>query len=68
MMTWYIAPVMFVFALIPQNVIEATTNYLQRYWVPFALPVNMLGLPFLLLVIGKLKKGSAAFAAKNGNG
>ncbi|MDF9844370.1 MULTISPECIES: endospore germination permease [unclassified Paenibacillus] len=67
-MTWFIAPVMFVFALIPQNVIEATTNYLQRYWVPFALPVNMLGLPFLLLVIGKLKKGSGASAAKNGNG
>ncbi|AIQ54030.1 GerAB/ArcD/ProY family transporter [Paenibacillus sp. FSL R7-0331] len=67
MLIWVNAPVMFVFALIPQNVIEATTNYLQRYWVPFALPVNMLGLPLLLLVIGTLKKGTGTAAAAGGN-
>ncbi|WP_042197063.1 GerAB/ArcD/ProY family transporter [Paenibacillus camerounensis] len=66
-MIGFIAPVMFVFALIPQNVIEATTNYLQRYWVPIAMPVNMLGLPLLLLVIGTLKKGTGTAAAAGGN-
>jgi spore germination protein KB len=60
MMIWFITPVMFAFALIPQNVTEATTNYMQRYWVPFALPVNMLGLPLLLLLVGLRKKGKSA--------
>lgn len=56
-MIWFIAPVMFAFALIPQNVTEATKHYLLHYWVPVALPVNMLGLPLLLLVIGKWRQG-----------
>ncbi|WP_379141247.1 endospore germination permease [Paenibacillus sp. sgz500992] len=56
LMIWFIAPVMFAFALIPQNVTEATTNYMQRYWVPVALPVNMLGLPMLLLLVGLWRK------------
>ncbi|WP_019910154.1 GerAB/ArcD/ProY family transporter [Paenibacillus sp. HW567] len=56
-MIWFLAPIMFIFALIPQNVTEATTNYLQRYWVPVALPVNMIGLPLLLLIVGKWKQG-----------
>ncbi|MNO27681.1 Spore germination protein YndE [compost metagenome] len=59
LMIWFIAPVMFAFALIPQNVTEATTNYLQRYWVPVGLPVNMLGLPLLLFIVGKLRKGKS---------
>lgn len=54
-MTWFIAPVILVFALFPQNVTEATANYLLRYWVPFVLPVNMLLLPLLLLIVGKAK-------------
>ncbi|OKP84591.1 endospore germination permease [Paenibacillus sp. P32E] len=60
---WFIAPVMFVFALIPQDVTEATSNYLQRYWVPFAMPVNMLGLPLLLLVVGKWRQKKRPAAA-----
>ncbi|OKP95458.1 endospore germination permease [Paenibacillus sp. P46E] len=59
-MIWFIAPVMFAFALIPQNVTEGTTNYLQRYWVPFALPVNMLGLPLLLLIVGKWRQARSS--------
>ncbi|WP_379150825.1 endospore germination permease [Paenibacillus sp. sgz5001063] len=56
LLIWFIAPVMFAFALIPQNVTESTTNYLLRYWVPFALPVNMLALPLLLLIVGKWRQ------------
>lgn len=54
-LTWFIAPVVLIFALFPQNVTEATANYLLRYWVPFVLPVNMIGLPLLLLVVGKAR-------------
>ncbi|MNR19593.1 Spore germination protein [compost metagenome] len=60
---WFIAPVMFVFALVPQDVTETSTNYLQRYWVPVAMPVNMLGLPLLLLVAGKWRQRKRPAAA-----
>lgn len=53
---WFIAPVMIAFALFPKNVVEATANYLLNYWVPIALPINMLGLPLLLLIVGKIKQ------------
>ncbi|MDQ0194174.1 GerAB/ArcD/ProY family transporter [Paenibacillus wynnii] len=55
-MIWFIAPVIFVFALIPQDVTEATGHYLNHYWVPVVLPVNMLGLPLLLLIAGKWRQ------------
>ncbi|WP_233568188.1 hypothetical protein [Cohnella faecalis] len=44
------------FALIPTTVGQATANYLFNYWVPFALPVNMFGLPLLLLLVGKIRQ------------
>ncbi|MBD0381047.1 GerAB/ArcD/ProY family transporter [Paenibacillus sedimenti] len=55
-MVWFVAPVVTVFALFPKNVSQATGSYLLNYWVPVALPVNMLGLPLLLLIVGKLKQ------------
>ncbi|SFF42651.1 spore germination protein KB [Paenibacillus algorifonticola] len=55
-MIWLIAPVIMVFAYFPTNVSEATSNYLMNYWVPFALPVNMIALPLLLLIVGKIKQ------------
>lgn len=55
-MIWLIAPVIMVFAYFPANVSEATSNYLMNYWVPIALPVNMIALPLLLLIVGKIKQ------------
>ncbi|WP_245855740.1 GerAB/ArcD/ProY family transporter [Paenibacillus rigui] len=56
MMIWFIAPVVLVFALFPHNISEATGNYLNNYWVPLVLPVNMIGLPLLLLIVGKIRQ------------
>ena len=55
-MIWFIVPVIFIFALIPQDITEATEHYLRNYWIPVAMPVNMLGLPFLLLIVGKWRQ------------
>jgi hypothetical protein len=55
-MIWFVAPVVLLFAMIPGNVSEATAAYLLNYWVPIALPVNMIGLPLLLLIVGKIKQ------------
>lgn len=56
---WLIAPVTIAFALIPANATEATSNYLLNYWVPIVLPVNMLGLPLLMLIVGKIRKAAS---------
>jgi spore germination protein KB len=55
MMIFFIAPVVMVFAYFPKNVSESTANYLLNYWVPYALPINMIFFPLLLLVVGKIK-------------
>lgn len=55
-MVWLNAPVIMAFALIPKNVSESAINYLLNYWIPIALPLNMVGLPLLLLVVGKIRK------------
>lgn len=67
-MIWFVAPVIFIFALIPQDVTQASTHYLQNYWAPVAMPVNMLGLPLLLLIAGKWRqRKSPAPAAPTDN-
>ncbi|WP_199614765.1 GerAB/ArcD/ProY family transporter [Paenibacillus alkalitolerans] len=55
-MLWFVAPVVTVFAMVPRNVSEAISHYLLNYWVPIALNVNMIALPFLLLVVAKLRR------------
>lgn len=57
-MVWLITPVVMAFAYFPKNVSEATANYLLNYWVPYALPINMIGLPLLLLIVGKIRIGN----------
>jgi spore germination protein KB len=52
---WFVMPVCGIFALFPKNVVEATSNYLLNYWIPVALYVNMIGLPALMLVVGKIR-------------
>lgn len=53
---WFVAPITVLFSLIPKNVSQATTNYLLHYWVPVVLPVNMIGLPLLMLIVGKIRQ------------
>jgi len=55
-MIWLVAPVAFLFSLYPTSVIESTNHYLLNYWVPIVLPVNMIGLPLLMLIVGVIKK------------
>jgi len=31
-------------------------NFLHRFWIPYVMPINMIGLPLLMLVIGSIRK------------
>ncbi|MCC3373963.1 endospore germination permease [Cohnella sp. REN36] len=56
------APIVLLLALLPKNVTQASSNYLQHYWVPIAMPLNMFVLPLVLLVVGKLKRNRSCRA------
>ncbi|MEB3102598.1 GerAB/ArcD/ProY family transporter [Ferviditalea candida] len=53
---WFAAPLVAILSLIPRNVTESTALYLNNYWVPVVLPVNMIGIPLMLLIIGTVRK------------
>lgn len=53
---WFVAPLVAILSLIPRNVTESTMLYLNNYWVPVVLPVNMIGIPLMLLIIGTIRK------------
>ncbi len=52
---WILAPLMLALGLIPNNMIQSTTVYLNSYWVPWVLPMNMLLIPLFLLIVGKIR-------------
>jgi len=56
MLIWFVAPFVTILAIIPRNVTQSTTHYLLNYWVPVVLPINMIGIPLLLLIISKIQK------------
>jgi spore germination protein KB len=56
-LVWIEGAIATVYALIPKNIVQATSNYLLHYWIPVALYVNMIGLPLLLLIVGKIRLG-----------
>ncbi|WEG12258.1 endospore germination permease [Pullulanibacillus sp. KACC 23026] len=53
---WILAPCMLVLGILPRNMYESTTLFLNYYWVPWVLSVNMFLLPLLLLLIGSIRK------------
>lgn len=55
-LVWILAPIFIAFAIYPESVVESTNHYLKNYWIPFVLPVNMIGLPLLLWIVGSIRK------------
>lgn len=53
---WVVAPFGFITALSIKNVqVDVPQYYMRMYWIPFVLPINMIGIPLLLLIIGLLR-------------
>lgn len=53
---WCIVPIITAFSIFPDHVVETTNHYLNNYWIPVVLPLNMIGLPLLLLIVGSIRK------------
>ncbi|THE09654.1 hypothetical protein E1I69_21585 [Bacillus timonensis] len=55
---WFVAIASIVLSLIYPNNNVASVSYLEKYWLPFVLPINMIGIPLLLWGIGVIRKNS----------
>lgn len=55
-MTWIVAPIAVILALIPRNYLEGSIFFPQKIAIPFILPIHMVGLPLLMWGAAALKK------------
>ncbi|CAN7523839.1 endospore germination permease [Paenibacillus sp. LjRoot153] len=53
---WWIAPIVFVISLLPRNTNDSM-NY-AKFWLGVIFPINLIGIPMLLWIIGSIRKKS----------
>ncbi|MCM2532339.1 GerAB/ArcD/ProY family transporter [Neobacillus pocheonensis] len=53
---WFLTPISFVMAVSIKNIQIFGQYYDKFYLLPFVFPVNMIGIPLLLLVVGWIRK------------
>lgn len=53
---WVIAPFIYILALVPRNVIDINILYPIKFLIPFVFPVNLVGIPLLLWIVGTIRK------------
>ncbi|WP_028392514.1 GerAB/ArcD/ProY family transporter [Bacillus cihuensis] len=53
---WFVAAFSFVYALLFPNVTITEVEYINKYWIPFVFPVNIIGIPLLLWIVGSIRK------------
>lgn len=53
---WFVACATFIIAIVLVNFHFERVEFLARYWNPIVMPINMIGIPLLLLVVGKIRK------------
>ncbi|WP_169091358.1 endospore germination permease [Paenibacillus sp. PL91] len=52
---WLIAPIVFVISLLPRNTID-TMSFAKSFWHDVIFPINLIGIPLLLWIIGTIRK------------
>ncbi|GMK43228.1 spore germination protein YndE [Paenibacillus glycanilyticus] len=52
---WWIAPIVFVLSLLPHNTND-TMNYAKSIWHDWIFPINLVGIPLILWIIGSIRK------------
>lgn len=51
---WFIAPIVITLAISYR--VPFGLEYINKYWIPIALPINMIGIPLLLWIVGIARK------------
>ncbi|MFB5192380.1 GerAB/ArcD/ProY family transporter [Alicyclobacillus fastidiosus] len=53
---WFVSLIVFILALVPANADVSSIDYPTKFWVPYVVPINMVGIPLLLLTVGTIRK------------
>lgn len=64
---WLLAALSFIMALVIKNFNIQGRPFLEKYWLPFVLPLNMIGIPLLLLIVGSIRKNRGKTTKKQDN-
>jgi spore germination protein KB len=53
---WIVAIISLVLSMIYPNNNVAAIDYIEKYWIPYVLPINMIGIPLFLWCLGVIRK------------
>jgi len=52
---WIIVPLALVIAMLPPNSVVPVKDYVFIFWIPYVIPVNIIGIPLLLWIVGSIR-------------
>ncbi|REK76636.1 GerAB/ArcD/ProY family transporter [Paenibacillus paeoniae] len=52
---WVLVPLILVLALLPQNATAPVKEYVEQFWIPYVIPINVIGIPLLLMLISIIR-------------
>ena len=53
---WFVSPIVFGLALWPSNIDVSSIEFPTKLWMHYILPINMVGIPILLWIVGVIRK------------
>lgn len=53
---WFVASIILIQAWLYPDITVSEVGYVNSFWIPFALPVNMIGIPLFLWIAASLRK------------
>lgn len=51
-----VAPIIVILTYLPKNVDEASITYPKQFWLPYVFPINIIGIPIFLWIVGTIRK------------
>lgn len=53
---WFVGPVVTCISMWPRHYSFATTRLMNEFWIPYVLPIDMIGIPLFLWIVGIIRK------------
>lgn len=53
---WFVALALIPLSVLYRNIDIASIEFPSKFFIPYILPINMIGIPFLLLMVGTIRK------------
>lgn len=53
---WFVALVVTCISMWPRHYSFATTSFMNEFWIPYVLPIDMIGIPLFLWIVGMIRQ------------